>query len=403
MRRPERRSPDDPPLAPAGEGLVGRLLSRRGLASYGVVGGIVLGVVCSAPLLFAQSEEPEPRAPGVYATVPTEVGAGRTSAQSVVGPGDRDRRARVAVRVEDVTVTVGEIEDFLWTSPPTTRDVYLTPEGRERILRQLLGRHLLAREAERRGAVTEETRYEVRRREERALVDLVELQVRAEAAAAPEGIASAPAAPLRVPEERFAVILRTGSREVAASWARDARDLSYDVALARANEAGEGQETPWALPDGTTHDGAASELEPALRTALWQLPAPGATSRPINLPDGRIGVVFLAGVTGGYDQAPPDESGLAFLRGESALQVLTSRLLSEHVTDLDLEAVYGAPFRFPEERSIAAMEQIAREREASAAEATAAEGAPDQAPPSEPAPAPPPPDSTDPAAGEGTR
>jgi hypothetical protein len=306
----------------------------------------------------------------VYAGVPSATSPSNVLAQSVVGPGDRDRRARVAVRVGDVAVTVGEIEDHLWGSPPAERDRYQTAEGRAAILRHLARRHLLAREAERRGVLGEATRFEVRRRQERVLVDLLELSVRARAAAEAEAEATPAAAPEAVPEERFAVVLRTRAREDAVRFAAESVGDSFDRVLARAEELGEGTQTPWLRAD------TRGALEAPLHAALFALPEVGATSRPIALPGGVVAVVFLAGRTGGYVPEAPDEAVLAQARGDEAMAALVQRVLAEHVRDLDIDAIDGVAFRMPAARSIEAMEAIAREREASEREAASAPTAP---------------------------
>lgn len=330
---------------------------------------VLVGIAsaCVPAALVAQQDD-------VYAGVPTATAPSNVLAQSVVGPGDRDRRARVAVRVGEVTVTVGEIEDHLWSSPASERAAYLTPEGRDAILRQLARRHLLAREAERRGVVSEAVRFEVRRREDRVLVDLLELMVRAQAVA--EAETPPPAPPEPVPEERFAVVLRTRSREDAVRFATESVGGSFDRVLARAQELGRGEQTPWMRAD------ADGPLDAVLRDALFRLPEVGATSRPLSLPGGELAVVFLAGRTGGYVPEAPDAAQLAHARGEAAMTALAQRVLAEHVRDIDVDAIDGVAFRMPAERSIEAMEAIAREREqvereAEAASAPTAPGATD--------------------------
>jgi hypothetical protein len=344
---------------------IGRNLALAPLAVAVLSAPPLLGEVgpWAAGVLRAQ-EEPEPPPVDVYADVPTSTAPSLVTALGVVGPGDRDRRARVAMRMGEVVVTVGEIEDHLWTSPPHVRDAYRTPEGRREILQQLARRHLLAREAERRGVVTEAIRFEALRRQEGILGDLLELMVRSQAVAAREG-EPAPAPPEAVPEERFAVVLRTASRDAAARWARESVGRSFDQVLAGASELGEGEQTPWARAD------AESTLEAPLREALWRLPETGATSSPIRLPGGRYGVVFFAGRTGGYVPEAADAPTLAILRGDEAMASLVAQVLAEHARDVRPEGVDGVAFRMPRERSIEAMEAIAREREQSAAEAAA--------------------------------
>lgn len=294
--------------------------------------------------------------PDVYAGLPSATSPSNVLAQGVVGPGDRDRRARVAVRVGDVAVTVGEIEDHLWSSPASERARYRSDEGRAEILRRLARRHLLAREAERRGVMSEAIRYEARRREEIVLVDLLELSVRAAAVGQAEAPPSTP--PEAIPEERFAVVLRTRSREDAVRFAAESVGGSFDRVLARAEELGTGEQSAWMRAEGDVR------FDPQLREVLFTLPEVGAASGPIELPGGELAVVFMAGRTGGYVPPTPEPSVLAYERGSEALAALTERALAEHVRDVHVERIDGVAFRMPAERSREAMERIERERPA---------------------------------------
>ena len=297
----------------------------------------------------------QPTADDVYAGLPSATSPSNVLAQGVVGPGDRDRRARVAVRVGDVAVTVGEIEDHLWSSPASERARSQSAEGRAEILRRLARRHLLAREAERRGVMSEAIRYEARRREEMVLVDLLELSVRTAAVGEAEAPPSAP--PEAVPEERFAVVLRTRSREDALRFASESIGGSFDRVLARAEELGAGERSAWMRAEDTAFD-------PQLRDVLFALPEVGSTSDPVELAGGELAVVFMAGRTGGYVPSGPEPSVLAYARGTEALGALTERALAEHVRDVHVERIDGVAFRMPAERSREAMERIERERPA---------------------------------------
>jgi hypothetical protein len=267
------------------------------------------------------------------------------------------RRARVAARAGEVTVTVGEIEDYLAGAPRPVQDTFRSPAGRRGVVERLLRQHLLALEAERRGSIDEATRQRARRREDRVLRDLLEDEVRRDPGAIPP-----PDPPVQIPEERFGVILRTDSRQVAEAWAREAATLPFTQALARANEVGQGQETPYGRRE------AAPEAQPPIEDAVWRavysLEAIGRTSRPISIGGGRFAVVFLGGTTGGYTQEGPDERARRMLAAERALVELITQVRADRVTSFDPSTIDGVAFRMGSDRSPEAMRQLAREVEA---------------------------------------
>lgn len=340
---------------------------RTTLALVGV--SVVAAGQLAAPRVLGQDARRDP----VYGNVAAPIDG---TEPAVVAPSEdptlaAQRRARVAARAGEVAVTVGEIEDFLATAPRTVQDTFRSPAGRRGVVERLLRQHLLALEAERRGSIDEVTRHRARRRADRVLRDLLEDEVRRDPGPIPP-----PDPPIQIPEERFAVILRTDSRQVADAWAREAATMPFTQALARANEVGQGQETPYGPRE------AAPQTEPPVEDAVWRavysLEAIGRTSRPIPIGGGRFAVVFLAGTTGGYTQEGPDERARRMLAAERALVELVTQVRADRVTSFDPSSIDGVAFRMSPDRSPEAMRQLAREVEAvRAAQAAQAQAAPD--------------------------
>lgn len=314
----------------------------------------VVGLVCAATALA----QPRPPRDPIYGTMPpaapSAVDAPSQSAEERARAAEH--RARVAARVGEVVVTVGEIEDHLRSASATERASFQTTDGRREVVERLLRRHLLALEAERRGVLDAMARRALDRRVDSRLRDLLEEDVRRDPGPVP-----AASAPVDIPETRFAVILRTDSRQTAQRWAAESERVGYLVVLAQANELGQGQETPW----GTR--GEPPEATPAIEPALWrqlfEMDAESHASGPIAIGAGRFGVVFFAGRSGGYTDTGPDESARRMLAGDRAWAELAARVRTERVRDFDPSVVDGVPFRMAPGRSREAMQALAREVE----------------------------------------
>jgi hypothetical protein len=266
------------------------------------------------------------------------------------------RRARVVGRSGDAAVLVGEVEDYLATAPPGEVQAFRAGPGRRAVVERLLRRHLLALEAERRGSVVGALRHRARRQEERALRDLLESEVRRDPGSLPP-----PSAPVLVPQRRFAVVLRTGSRAVAERWARENRDTPFHQALAHATEVGEAQETPY----GTREEPPTTSppIEPAVWEALFALERTGQVSRPVSLGGGRFAAVLHAGSDGGYTNSGPDDSARRMAAGDRAWTELVAQVQEDRVAALDLAAVDGVPFRSVSRRSPEELEALAAQIE----------------------------------------
>lgn len=292
---------------------------------------------------------------------------------------ERVRRAEVVARAGEATLTVGEIESYLAHSPRSEHAQFHTPEGRERIVRDLLRVHLLARAAEARGAVSDAARFAAQRAEELALVRLYAEDLRRQTAwtmrqQAPVAVAQ------QSGEQRYGVVFR-GTRAAAQQWVERIVDQPPDAALRIAQELGEGVETPWAEREQTA-------LPPAERDALWGLAESSAVSPPITLPGGRVAVVMLASIQGAIDDAVGPE-GQIYLESERVRRAQIDELRAAHLTNFDAARVDGVLFRLPEELSITAMEAIEVQANQTAAEIAAAAQEAAEAPhPVEP-PAPP--------------
>jgi len=357
------------------------LLPERLIGANWAKAATIFLVVAATALVMGRSASGQP-APGgpaatqgagrvdpVYGSLSTATGPAALDGQPVE-PADaaQARRGRVAARAGDVVVTVGELEDYILAAPRNVQDTFRSPQGRRTIVERVLRGHLLALEAQRRGASDARTTHAAQRREERVLVDLLEAQVRAEAAAndVPE-----PPPPVFIPEERFAVILRTTSRAAAEAWRAEAAGLSFNDAATRGRAVGEVQETPYGQRD------AIPEAEPAIERSLWRalyaLDTALAVSPVISLGGGRFAAVFLAGITGGVEQPGPDRLALAMLAADRAMADLRQDVMARRVSFFEPARVDGVQFRFAPERSPAAMEQIDVEVRAAAQARAAAE------------------------------
>jgi len=356
------------------------LLPQR-LRTARVQAATISTVVAAAVLVMAgpASTQPAPQtAPTgagqghvdpVYGSLPTGTEAPVVDALPVEPAEEaRMRRARVAARVGDVVVTVGELEDYVRAAPRNVQDAFRNPDGRRGIVERVLRGHLLALEAERRGASDARTLHAARRREERVLVDLLEAQVRAEAAA---NDASEPAPPVFIPEERFAIILRATSRESADAWRREAAGLSFHEAATRGRAVGEVQETPYGQREAIPE--AEPAIEPSLWRALYALDEALTVSPVVSLGGGRFAVVFFAGSSGGMEEAGPDRVALAMLAADRAMAELRLDVMARRVSFFEPARVDGVQFRLGAERSVAAMEQIDVEARAAAQARAAAE------------------------------
>lgn len=306
----------------------------------------------------------------MYGVMPTAIGP-VVEAPNLDTPEERQRRSRVAARVGEIAVTVGEVEDHLAGASRGVVDAYRAGHGRHEVVQHLLRQHLLAAEAERRGTVDAATRFAAGRREERALRELLELEVRRDPGAIPP-----PSPPVEVPETRFGVILR-GTRAVVEAWARDHHDTGYLEALARGNEVGTAQETPFGPreePPQTT-----PSIEPAVWSALFTLDHIGAMSRPIPIGSGQFAVVMEAGLTQGFTDMGPDEGARRMLAADRAWQELVAQVRSDRVTNLDLGVLDGVAFRSAAGRSAEDIQRLADQLAAERARAAMAEAAAQEA------------------------
>lgn len=346
----------------------GRALTRSGPTSPGraLAFLVIVGLVPSLPTDADGQQRPSDP---IYGTMPPP---GEAVVLPELTADDVARRARVAARAGEVSVTIGEIEDHLAALTPAQREAFRTPAGRRGIVERILRLHLLAREAESRGALDALARHQLRRREQRVLRDLLEDVVRRDPGPIP-----LPSPPVEVPLRRFAVVLRTPSRETAEAWAAEAAGLGFTHALARANEVGVGQETPYgergAPPDATP------PIEPAVWNALFAIEEAGTTSRPIAVRGG-FAVLKFAGQEGGYLDTGPDEAARRMIAANRAWAELTTQVRADRVRDFDPSVVDGVPFRMPQGRSIEAMQQLAEELTRLQAARSAAEAVQDEGP-----------------------
>ena len=303
----------------------------------------------------------------IYGTTPLLLPPAAVTFPAEQTDAERARRARVAARAGEATVTLGEIEDHLARSTISVREAFRTPAGRRGVVERLLRHHLLALEAERRGNEDPAVSHRARRAEERALCDALELEVRRD-----PGEIAPPSEPVVVPERRFAVILRDDSREDLETWAREiaADRTSFHLALARANELGEGQETEYGVRE--TPPEATPPIEPAVWAALFEIEHTGTTSPIVSLGGGRFARVFHAGIVGGFTDTGPDEDARRMLAGDAAWQALADQVRADRVTGLDTTVIEGVAFRMTSDRSRESMEQLGEEVARVQAELTAA-------------------------------
>jgi hypothetical protein len=308
-----------------------------------------------------------PRRDAIYGTTPLVLPPAAVTFPAEQTDAERQRRNRVAARAGEAMVTIGEIEDHLARSTISVREAFRTPTGRRGVVERLLRLHLLAIEAERRGSEDPAVSHRARRAEERALRDALELEVRRDPGEIPP-----PSEPVVVPERRFAVILRDDSREDLETWAREiaADRTSFHLALSRANELGEGQETEYGVRE--TPPEATPPIEPALWAALFEIEHTGTTSPIVALGGGRFARVFHAGVVGGFTDTGPDEGARRMLAGDAAWQALTAQVRSDRVTGLDTTVIEGVAFRMTSDRSRESMEQLSEEVARVQAQLTAA-------------------------------
>lgn len=335
------------------------VLTRRGLvgrASLSAIVGGLVGALLGGPLSgspFVESASAQTR--DVYAGVPREIGGAvrpLPELPPVAGTAEHTRRSRVVARVDDVTVTIGEVEDRLAHATVAELTAFARPEGRHELVRTLLRLHLLAREATRRGAPSSTIVHRARRVEERVLTDLLESRLRALAAAEPnaaaEPVEAEPAT--AVPEERIGIVLRALSREAVATWASSSTDVSPDVALRNAGAVGDASQSAWAQRGATG-------LEPGLDDALFETARMGLASPPIALPDGRFGAVVVAGIRGGYEPEPDDPAIALDARATDDIQALDRSLRRAHLRTYAPERLDGIFFRLGPARGFASPEE----------------------------------------------
>ncbi len=323
---------------------------------------MAVAVALSATQVAGQ--QPDPATP--YGPPPRLSGEAPATA-AAAAPDDSARLRRVAARAGDVVVTVGEIEHFLLHATPSEVQAYRTPAGRRGIVERLLRNHLLAHEAERRGSADPMLAFRAQRREERALRDLLEAAVRSSPGEIPP-----PSAPVSTPESRFAVILRTSSRQQAQEWADAVRLETFQTALTRGQTFGEVQQTPYGVAGEPPE--ATPPIEPALWRALFAL-EPLATSSPIALGRGRWASVSCAGVTGAAVNTGPDEGARRMLAGDRAWAQLQEQVRADLVEDYHPEGLDGVLFRLPGGVSPDQQRELAEEVAATRRRAALAEGA----------------------------
>lgn len=285
------------------------------------------------------------------------------SRDTAPSPADAQRRARIAARAGDVFVTVGEVEDFLLTLTRSEAETFRTPAGRRGIVERLLRGRLLALEAERRGALDPVLSYEARRREERALRDQLELDIRRSPSSVPP-----PSAPVEIPEERFAIVLRSPSRANVEQWMSAVRGESFHLAIERAEGLGEAQQTPYGTRARPPEAGP--PIEPSVWRAVFATPL-GQVAGPIQVATRRWAGVLVAGVTGGYVDTGPDENARRMLAADREWAEFRSRVVADRVRDLDPTALDGVRFRLPEGMSLERQRAIAAELAAQQATAAA--------------------------------
>lgn len=323
--------------------------------------GLVVVSSLSGLTVIAQPAVPPPApAPRGYAVA--EATTEHATELAPLSIAERTRRAEVVARAGDATLTVGEIEHYLAHSPRAEHAQFRTPEGRARIVRDLLRVHLLARAAEARGAVSDATRFAAQRAEELVLAGLYTEDLRRQTALTMRAQAPQPVAQ-QSGEQRYGVVFR-GTRAAAQQWTQRIADLPADAALRLAQELGEGVETPWA-------ERAQTPLPPAERDALFALSESSAVSAPIPLAGGRVAVVMLASIQGAIDNAIGPEAQI-YLESERVRQEQVEALRAAHVTNYDSARVDGVLFRLPDELSIPAMQAIETELNQTAAEIAAA-------------------------------
>jgi len=302
----------------------------------------------------------QPTTASVYAVAAATTG--RVAELLPLSTADRVRRAEVVARAGDATLTVGEIEHYLAHSTRSEHAQFQTPEGRARIVRDLLRVHLLARAAESRGAVSDATRFAAQRAEELVLAGLYAEDLRRQTALTmrqrPPDLGAEQSG-----EQRYGIVFR-GTRAAAQRWVARIANQPSDAALRLAQELGEGVETPWAERDQTP-------LPPAERDALFALAESSAVSSPIALPGGRVAVVMLGSIQGAIDNAVGPEAQI-YLESERVRREQIEALRAAHLTNYDPAGVDGVLFRLPEELSITAMEAIEAEANQTAAEIAAA-------------------------------
>lgn len=341
-------------------------LSRKHRRTALATALVAVAVGLSSMPTAGQPREPEPETP--YDSLPTAAGAAPAQVQAPTAEeaaAEARRTRRVAARAGEVEVTVGEIEHYLAGASPSEVVAFGTPAGRRGIVGRLLRNHLLAVEAERRGSLDGMLAFRARRREERVLRDLLEQDVRRSPGAIPP-----PSEPVNIPEERFAVILRTTSREAAQEWAAAVRGESYQTALQRGEPLGEVQQTPYGVA------GQPPETSPPIEPSLWRTLftlEPHQPTPPIAIGGGRWASVSLVGITGGYVDTGPDEGARRMLAGDQAWSALREQVRADLVSDYNPSGLDGVLFRLPDGVTPAQQRALAAEAEATRRRAELAE------------------------------
>ncbi len=344
------------------------LLRRPATIVSMVVGAAVIGSVLIAPGAGPALGQPTTAVPpptgvpttgtrdAVYAEPPPVIPPPPVGIAPPLSAEARQRRARIAARAGEVVVTIGEIEDHLEQSTGVDRDAFLTPAGRRGVVERLLRRHLLAAEAERRGAADPLLSRRARRAEERALRGLLELEIRRDPGEIPP-----PSEPVDHAEQRYAVVLHADSREHLATWAQGiaAERTSYTQALASANELGRGIETPYGEIE--TPPEMTPPIEPPVWRALFAIERTGTTSPAISLGGGQFAMVYFAGRITAFVDSGPDEGARRMIAGDRAWQEVITQVREDRVRAFDPSAIDGVAFRMPPGRSLESMERLAEE------------------------------------------
>ena len=296
---------------------------------------VILAIALGPSLGRAQPVGSQGDLQGRYDSLPTAVGPERQLPSATQE--DAVRRARVVARVGEIVVRVGEVEDYLATANPLEREDFSTPAGRRGVVDRLMRFHLLAAEAESRGAVTAAVAWSSHRGELRALRQRLEREVRRDPGPVPP-----PAPPVTVPEQRFGIVAQADSRSAIEAWSAANEAGAHDDALRRGSEIGTAVQTPYG---GRERQGEGEQVSPAIWAALFRTPL-GQTSAPVRS-EGRWAAVMCGGLVAGYVDEGPDESARRMLLAERVWEELRAQVRQDRVTGLDPSALDGVAFRLP--------------------------------------------------------